>query len=151
MSSAIRHRLSGRAFRPRWSDGATWSAPWPQGVRPDHPVRGSARGWRHWPSTVGSKVAHRESQTHCGTMWEEMADDGPGLAGEAAQVFERVYRADPSRTSTNRCAGSDSRSPDRSRLPMAERSPRLPCPGGGAVFRVDRPELADQSVAVEDP
>ena len=38
-------------------------------------------------------------------MWEEMADDGPGLAGEAAQVFERVYRADPSWTSTNGGAG----------------------------------------------
>jgi signal transduction histidine kinase len=38
-------------------------------------------------------------------MWEEMADDGPGLAGEAVQVFERVFRVDPSRTSTNRCAG----------------------------------------------
>src|ERR1035437_5882104 len=105
MSSAIRHRLSGRAFRPRWSDGATWPAPWPQGVRPDHPLRGLARVGRHRPSTVGSKVAHRESQTHCRTMWEEAANDGPGLAGEAAQVFERVYRADPSWTHTLGGAG----------------------------------------------
>jgi two-component system OmpR family sensor kinase len=80
----------------------------------------------------------------------EVADDGPGLtAEEAAQVFERFYRADPSRTRTSGGSGlglSIVWSIVAAHYGSIAASPRVE---GGAVFTVTLPASADEAV-IED-
>jgi two-component system OmpR family sensor kinase len=75
----------------------------------------------------------------------EVCDDGPGVPAEhASRIFERLYRADPSRT---RATGGGSG------LGLAivaaivrqhgGRVELLETPGGGATFRVDLPAVGD--------
>jgi two-component system OmpR family sensor kinase len=81
----------------------------------------------------------------------EVADDGPGLtAEEAAQVFERFYRADPSRTRTSGGSGlglSIVWSIVAAHYGTIAASPRAE---GGAVFTVTLPASAEEAV-IEDP
>src|SRR5664280_222110 len=114
-------------------------------------MNGSAPSGRAREFTVGSEVARSESRTYCCTMWEEVPDDRPGSAAEeATRYFERVYLADPSRTSTN--GGSGLGLSIVWSIAAAHRGTITVFPRSGeeAVFTVDRPELADQSVAVEE-
>jgi two-component system OmpR family sensor kinase len=54
-----------------------------------------ANARQHTPPTAGVRVGVRHDN---GSVVLEVADDGPGLAPEeAAKVFERFYRSDPSR------------------------------------------------------
>jgi two-component system OmpR family sensor kinase len=76
----------------------------------------------------------------------EVADDGPGLTPEAAaQVFERFYRADPSRTRTSGGSGlglSIVWSIVNAHYGTIAASPG---PAGGAVFTVTLPASTEEA------
>ena len=78
----------------------------------------------------------------------EVADDGPGLsAEEAAQVFERFYRADPSRTRTS--GGSGLGLSIVWSIVAAHYGTIAASPGaeGGAVFTVTLPASAEDAAS----
>lgn len=76
----------------------------------------------------------------------EIADHGPGISPEAAQrVFERFYRADPSRTRGPGRGGGTGLGLSIVASIVARHGGSVthrPTPGGGATFRVDLPRQA---------
>jgi len=81
----------------------------------------------------------------------EVADDGPGLSAEqAAQVFERFYRADPSRTRTS--GGSGLGLSIVWSIVAAHYGTIAASPGAeaGAVFTVTLPRSPEEA-GIEDP
>ena len=76
----------------------------------------------------------------------EVADDGPGLTAEqAARVFERFYRADPSRARTRGGAGLGLAIAASIVEAHGGTVRAAPAPGGGAVFTVRLPAYAGQA------
>ncbi|HUZ21342.1 MAG TPA: HAMP domain-containing sensor histidine kinase [Acidimicrobiales bacterium] len=76
----------------------------------------------------------------------EVADDGPGLsADQAARVFERFYRADPSRARSHGGAGLGLAIAASIVEAHGGTVRASPAPGGGAVFTVRLPAYAGQS------
>ena len=70
----------------------------------------------------------------------EVADDGPGLDPEqAAQVFERFYRADPSRSRAHGGAGLGLAIVAAIVTAHGGQVGAGPAPGGGAVFTIRLP------------
>jgi two-component system OmpR family sensor kinase len=77
----------------------------------------------------------------------EVSDDGPGVPPEhAPRIFERLYRADPSRT---RAKGGGSGLGLAIVAAIVQqhggRVELLETPGGGATFRVDLPAVGDSA------
>ena len=72
----------------------------------------------------------------------EVADDGPGLTEEqAAMVFERFFRSDPSRSRDTGGAGLGLAIVASIARAHAGRATAAPRPGGGAVFKIVVPCL----------
>jgi two-component system OmpR family sensor kinase len=72
----------------------------------------------------------------------EVADDGPGITDEeAASVFERFFRSDPSRSRDTGGAGLGLAIVASIARAHGGRASAAPRPGGGAVFRVIIPSL----------
>jgi two-component system OmpR family sensor kinase len=96
-------------------------------VRAHTPVGTAAR------VTVGTKV---------GAAFIEVADTGPGISEEqSALVFERFYRADPSRSRETGGAGLGLAIVATIVRAHGGRTEALTAPGGGALFRVVLPVL----------
>jgi two-component system OmpR family sensor kinase len=75
-----------------------------------------------------------------GTAVLEVSDRGPGLDGEqAARVFERFYRADPSRTRERGGSGLGLAIVDSIAKGLGGRAAVRTAPGEGATFRVELP------------
>ncbi|NNE44332.1 MAG: sensor histidine kinase, partial [Gemmatimonadetes bacterium] len=76
-----------------------------------------------------------------GDVWSlSVTDDGPGIpAGDVARVFDRFYRADPSRTDGGSGLGLAIVQEIIARHGGAVRAENAP--DGGAVFRVELPRL----------
>ena len=73
----------------------------------------------------------------------EVADNGPGLTAEqAAKVFERFYRADPSRSRAHGGSGLGLAIVAAIVAAHHGRVEVLPTPGGGATFAITMPLLA---------
>ncbi|MGH9096140.1 MAG: sensor histidine kinase, partial [Acidimicrobiales bacterium] len=98
----------------------------------------------HTPAGTRTVVSVTSDSAHAVV---EVADDGPGLtADEAAQVFERFYRADPSRTRTS--GGSGLGLSIVWLIVAAHYGTIAASPGteGGAVFTVTLPASAEEAI-----
>ncbi|USQ80795.1 HAMP domain-containing histidine kinase [Ornithinimicrobium faecis] len=85
----------------------------------------------------------------------EIADHGPGISPEAAQrVFERFYRADPSRTRGPGSSGGTGLGLSIVASIVSRHGGTVshrPTPGGGATFRVELPRRAPAASTPETP
>nr|WP_306237857.1 HAMP domain-containing sensor histidine kinase [Ornithinimicrobium sp. HY1745] len=85
----------------------------------------------------------------------EIADHGPGISPEATQrVFERFYRADPSRTRGPGSSGGTGLGLSIVASIVSRHGGTVshrPTPGGGATFRVELPRRAPVASAPETP
>ena len=127
---------------------------WPVRLQADRPVEvvGDATRLRqvvdnllanvraHTPE--GTRVTVRVSQRGDDAV-VEVADNGPGLTAEqAAKVFERFYRADPSRSRAHGGSGLGLAIVAAIVGAHHGRVEVLPTPGGGATFAITMPLLA---------
>jgi two-component system OmpR family sensor kinase len=91
----------------------------------------------HTPPGTAATVRVEASN---GTAVLEVSDSGPGLDGEqAARVFERFYRADPSRTRERGGSGLGLAIVDSIAKGLGGRAAVRTAPGEGATFRVELP------------
>jgi two-component system OmpR family sensor kinase len=75
----------------------------------------------------------------------EVEDHGPGLTPEqAAQVFDRFYRADPSRSRAHGGSGLGLAIVDAVVRAHGGTPSVHPTPGGGVTFRIELPIVADR-------
>ncbi|HWE71189.1 MAG TPA: HAMP domain-containing sensor histidine kinase [Acidimicrobiales bacterium] len=137
---------AGRAVGPEW----------PLTLRATGPVEvlGDRLRLRQVVDNLLSNVrAHAPAGTHTvvsvtsdgATAVVEVADDGPGLSAEqAAQVFERFYRADPSRTRTSGGSGLGLSIVWSIVTAHYGTIVASPGPAGGAVFTVTLPASTEE-------
>lgn len=93
----------------------------------------------HTPAGAPADVAVRADE---GRAVVEVADRGPGLGGEqVAQVFERFYRADPSRASDSGGSGLGLSIVAAIATAHGGAATAEDRDGGGAVFRIELPVL----------
>jgi two-component system, OmpR family, sensor kinase len=99
-----------------------------------------ANARQHTPPTAAVRVAVRRDD---GSVVLEVADDGPGLAPEeAAKVFERFYRADPSRNRNQGGTGLGLSIVAAVAEAHGGRAKVDSVPGQGARFWVELPSVA---------
>ncbi|HEX2118752.1 MAG TPA: ATP-binding protein, partial [Acidimicrobiales bacterium] len=104
-----------------------------------------ANARQHTPSTAAVRVGVRREN---GSAVLEVADEGPGMyPEEAAKVFERFYRADPSRTRNQGGTGLGLSIVAAVAEAHGGRARVESAPGQGARFWVELPLAPEDSAA----
>jgi two-component system OmpR family sensor kinase len=89
----------------------------------------------------GTPTTVRVGATH-GEAFIEVADQGPGFTEEeASKVFERFFRADPSRSRETGGAGLGLAIVATIVHSLSGQATAAPRPGGGAIFKIVLPAL----------